>query len=182
MSCVRPTGASARWWCYSSPPRRRCWSGAAFVAGSGADRCLLVVPWWLLGLCRASPGCCGVVVAVGCGLLSLVESVRQEWCFPGESLHRWWQWWRRPRGVVFPAEGTIEGYHVLAARGPRVKTQSAVDVRRWCHWRRALFGGVASGDPSRSMAAVVVGWWCCFVRCGCGGTLGPCWQGGAEGP
>ena len=67
---------------------------------------------------RAVPG---VVVAVGCGLLSLVESVQQEWCFPGESLHRWWQWWRRPRGVAFPAEGTIEGYHVLAARGPRVK-------------------------------------------------------------
>ena len=141
---------------------------------------MLVVSWWRLGLCRVSPGC-GVVVAVGCGLLSLVESVRQEWCFPGESLHRWWQWWRRPRGVVFPTEGTIEGYHVLAARGPRVKTQSAMDVRRWRHWRHALLGGAASGDPSWLGSG---GGWLVVLpaRSGRRGALGPCWHGGAEDP
>jgi hypothetical protein len=31
-------------------------SGAALVVGSGVDRCLLVVSWWRLRLCRASLG------------------------------------------------------------------------------------------------------------------------------
>jgi hypothetical protein len=34
-----------------------------------------------------------------------------------------------PLGVALPVEGTIEGYHVLAAQDSRVKTQSFVDVR-----------------------------------------------------
>jgi hypothetical protein len=35
-----------------------------------------------------------------------------------------------PRGVAFPVEGTIEGYHILVAQGPLVKTQSSVGMRR----------------------------------------------------
>jgi hypothetical protein len=70
----------------------------------------------------------------------------------------------------------------LQRGGLRVKTQSSVDVQWWHHWCRAFLGGTLSGDPSQPVAVVVVGCWCYFIYCGCGGALGPCWKRGAEGP
>jgi hypothetical protein len=77
-----------------------------------------------------------------------------------------------PSGVTFPVEGTIKGYHVLAARGPMVKTQSSVDVRRRRHWRRTLLGG--GGDWPVVLPCALRMWWCAWsVLAGrCGGPMG----------
>jgi hypothetical protein len=85
---------------------------------------LLVFPWWHLGLCRASPSR-GVVVAVGCRLLSLAESVWQEWCstqkpplsvaMVATALEASLSLLRAPLTVIMSLQH--DGYHVLAARG-----------------------------------------------------------------
>jgi hypothetical protein len=55
-------------------------------------------------------------------------------------------------------------------------------MRRRRHWRRALLEGASYGDPSQLVAVETGSWWCCLVRCDCGGAPVPRWQGGAEGP
>jgi hypothetical protein len=107
------------------------------------DAGLVPLWWWGRGLSGAC-WCCR-----GCsGLLSLVESAQQEWLCSGRKTLLSTAMVAAPGGVAFPVEGTFDGYHFLQHGDPRVKTQSFVNMQRRRHWRRTLFGGAVSRDPS----------------------------------